>query len=262
MPQQRSDWWNQAQREQREFEAWLDRKEAPLARKVARSKNKLIKRISGAYTLSPSRDWLQWQLEHEAEVREILITMCNDVIPKRASLTLDSIRALKRWPNYEGYFKRIVDKWIAQEALNQAVTIAETTMDDVRRVIDKGIMQGLGVAVVAKEIRKVTALSLFRAKVVARTELHNASLYAQEETSKQAEVDFGIKLMKFWIPTLDARTRDAHAAMIGHAGVPVNDKFMVGGEKLSRPGDPAGSAGNVINCRCGMFMRELEFEIE
>ena len=31
---------------------------------------------------------------------------------------------------------------------------------------------------------------------------------------------------------------------------PVDEKFMVGGEELDFPRDPAGSAGNTINCGC------------
>jgi hypothetical protein len=36
--------------------------------------------------------------------------------------------------------------------------------------------------------------------------------------------------------------------------VPFNSKFSVGGESLQRPGDPNGSASNVINCRCSMIV--------
>jgi hypothetical protein len=146
--------------------------------------------------------------------------------------------------------------------LKQATTIAETTMSDVRRSIQRGLSEGLGIAVVARDIRKVANLSPYRAATVARTEIHNAALYASEEISKQAQVDFGLRLMKFWIPTQDGRTRDAHAAMAKHPGVEMDQKFRVGGEMLSRPGDPAGSAGNIINCRCSLVYRELEIDIE
>jgi hypothetical protein len=32
----------------------------------------------------------------------------------------------------------------------------------------------------------------------------------------------------------------------------MDQAFEVGGEMLMYPGDPAGSAGNVINCRCAI----------
>lgn len=46
-------------------------------------------------------------------------------------------------------------------------------------------------------------------------------------------------------------TRDAHAAAHGQRKNK-NGYFGVGGEYLRYPGDPKGSAGNVINCQCGM----------
>jgi uncharacterized protein with gpF-like domain len=52
-----------------------------------------------------------------------------------------------------------------------------------------------------------------------------------------------------WMAALDDRTRDAHGSADGQI-VKVDKPFNVGGEELMYPGDPAGSAENVINCRC------------
>jgi hypothetical protein len=38
--------------------------------------------------------------------------------------------------------------------------------------------------------------------------------------------------------------------------VGINEMFIVGGENLEFPGDPFGSPGNVINCRCTLFFEE------
>jgi hypothetical protein len=255
-------WWQQAQRDQRAFEAWLDRVEPPFARKVARSKNKLINKISSVYALSPDSAFSLYEREHRAEIERLLSDVYAKVIPKRAGDTLDGIRSLKRWPNYAGYFDRLIARWTSQNALENAIGISDTTMRDIQRIIKRGIADGMSSASVAREIRKVKALSVYRANVIARTEIHSASLFAQEEIAKQAQADFGIKLMKFWIPTLDARTRDAHAAMSRHPGVESGGKFIVGGASMTRPGDPAGGASNVINCRCGLVHREVEYQIE
>ena len=56
-------------------------------------------------------------------------------------------------------------------------------------------------------------------------------------------------LQKEWIAGLDGRTRDAHVAANGQRRN-MNEKFTVMGEQLNHPGDSAGSASNVINCRC------------
>ena len=47
----------------------------------------------------------------------------------------------------------------------------------------------------------------------------------------------------------DSKVRDDHAEADGQE-VGMDEAFDVGGEQLMYPGDPAGSAGNTINCRC------------
>lgn len=61
---------------------------------------------------------------------------------------------------------------------------------------------------------------------------------------------------KLWIAVMDANTRPAHADANGEQ-VLMDDTFDVGGEDLSFPGDPAGSAGNIINCRCSLAIVPL-----
>lgn len=256
------DWWKEAIKDQRKFEAWLVRAEIPVARKIARSKNRMVAKISALYAVAPDSQFALLQNQHRDEVAAILRKSYARVIPVSAKRTLDSIRKLKAWGEYNAYFERLIAYWTVTQTLKEATTIAETTMNDVRRSIQRGLSEGLGIAVVARDIRKVTNLSPYRAATVARTEIHNAALYASEEISKQAQVDFGLRLMKFWIPTQDGRTRDAHAAMSRHPGVEMNQKFRVGGEMLSRPGDPAGSAATTINCRCSLVYRELEIDME
>jgi hypothetical protein len=96
----------------------------------------------------------------------------------------------------------------------------------------------------------VTKLSLGRSRVIARTETHAAALFAQIESGRQAEKDLNIELVKTWLPTLDNRTREDHAEMASYGAIPLDEKFTVGGEEMDRPGDPAGSAAQVCNCRC------------
>lgn len=251
-----------AQQEQRAFEAWLDRVEPSVARKIARSKNRLIRRVSDAYAASPDSNFTLFERDHMREIEAILREVYAKVIPRRAADTLDAIRSLKRWPNYAGYFDRLIQMWASKYVAEKVIGISDTTMSDIKRIVNRAVDSGMSNAATAKEIRKVTAFSAFRAAAVARTEIHGAALFAQSEIAKQAQADFGIKLMKFWIPTIDARTRDAHAAMASASGVEVGGKFNVGGRMMDRPGDPSGGAGNVINCRCGLVHRELEYTIE
>ncbi len=59
------------------------------------------------------------------------------------------------------------------------------------------------------------------------------------------------ELQKIWIATLDGKTRPTHWAADG-ARVALNAPFIVGGEPLQYPADPAGSPGETYSCRCRM----------
>ena len=54
---------------------------------------------------------------------------------------------------------------------------------------------------------------------------------------------------KEWLTAVDGRERDAHRMANGQKRDPL-EPFNVGGELLMLPGDPRGSASNIINCRC------------
>jgi HK97 family phage portal protein len=87
----------------------------------------------------------------------------------------------------------------------------------------------------------------FETERIARTTMvaadNQGAIDAYEQSGEVAE--------KVWLATLDDRTRDAHIQAHGQK-VALNETFTVGGEELRFPGDPNGSAGNVINCRCAI----------
>ena len=58
-------------------------------------------------------------------------------------------------------------------------------------------------------------------------------------------------MQKEWTAARDERTRQAHADADGDI-VGMDESFNVGGEMMRFAGDPNGSAGNIINCRCGI----------
>jgi SPP1 gp7 family putative phage head morphogenesis protein len=57
-----------------------------------------------------------------------------------------------------------------------------------------------------------------------------------------------------WVSTIDEYSRDTHAAMDGET-VNIGERFNVGGELLLHAGDPAGSPGNIFNCRCTTMVK-------
>lgn len=82
-----------------------------------------------------------------------------------------------------------------------------------------------------------------RAKTVAVTEVHRAySMGGFALASRFSGT-------KTWISKDDSATRSGHRRAEGQT-VAVMQPFIVSGEALMFPGDPAGSASNVVNCRC------------
>ena len=95
-----------------------------------------------------------------------------------------------------------------------------------------------------------------RAEAIVRTELTRTMNLAHQSRAEQAAKTVpGMK--KRWMATGDRRTRPAHLEAhwaTYNNPIPVDQPFEVDGEKLMQPGDPLGSAGNTINCRCRMVL--------
>ena len=95
--------------------------------------------------------------------------------------------------------------------------------------------------------QKFGQYSKSQAERLIRTEATNAANMA---TLQSATDMFGQEnLQKEWMTSIDGRERSAHRAADAQI-VDFKERFLVGGEQLFNPGDPAGSAKNVVNCRC------------
>jgi len=119
-------------------------------------------------------------------------------------------------------------------------------MVTIARLIEKGMKDGQSVDDIARTISsQIVAVTRLRAAVISRTETHSAAGFGSLGTAKET----GLPLMKEWIAARDERTRASHSTADGQT-VPMDEPFIVDGEALMYPGDPNGSARNVINCRC------------
>lgn len=135
---------------------------------------------------------------------------------------------------------------------NRANEVANTTLDLARQSVAAGIEQGLGPAQIAQLIQDTVGGSVgaYRARMIARTETTAAFNFANLETVREMEESTGT-LMKVWVAATDERVRESHADADGQA-VTLDGTFSVGSDQLSFPGDPSGSAEEIINCRCTM----------
>jgi len=57
---------------------------------------------------------------------------------------------------------------------------------------------------------------------------------------------------KEWLATGDQRTRPDHREADGQV-VAIDRPFNIGGWPMQYPGDPAGPASEVVNCRCTLL---------
>lgn len=150
--------------------------------------------------------------------------------------------------------------------LSTAVNRMSNTPEQVYRQITDEIAQGVAagesvpqLAARVQTVFEVTGNPFWenRATVVARTEAQAAVNAGSLAGAGQQEIDTGRPMLKTWQATVSQpeRTRPAHLKADGQE-VPIRQPFTVGGEQLQYPGDPTGSAGNVIQCRCDLTFRE------
>jgi len=152
------------------------------------------------------------------------------------------------------FWEFMLNQWVSsrggQEARQTASTTRRDIMDSVQSALDSD--EAVTESQLTKRVLLAKGFSNFRAAAIARTETHNAAMFASINTAKKIGADVGLNLFKRWIPVQDGRTRDIHIAMSGSKAISMDAKFVVGGARMDRPGDPAGGARNVINCRCAL----------
>jgi len=88
----------------------------------------------------------------------------------------------------------------------------------------------------------------FRTERIVRTEVNRAANFGSLKGVQSTEFPHD----KVWLAAFTAGSRASHMDA-DNQKVDSNEPFVVDGEDLQYPGDPAGSAGNTINCLCSMI---------
>lgn len=94
-----------------------------------------------------------------------------------------------------------------------------------------------------------------RAQTIANTEVHRAWQAGTLAAAQYFQPATGPSWVKEWKTDLDGRERASHRRADGQVRR-LSEPFQVGGSMLMYPGDAAGPADEVINCRCDMIIRE------
>jgi len=147
------------------------------------------------------------------------------------------------------YFLRLSEEYISLEMIRRRITkVSETTREDIVTAINRTRQDADSFPAIAEAIaRAVPRISKTRGLLIARTEVHGAANYGAHGAAKET----GLDLQKEWVAVEDDRTRTSHSS-IDEQVRELDEPFDVGGERLMYPGDPNGSAGNIINCRCSI----------
>lgn len=122
--------------------------------------------------------------------------------------------------------------------------------------ITSGIIQGESIGKLANRVQNLSDANRSGAIRNARTAVTGAQNAGRQASYDRAK-EMGLPLRKRWIATKDNRTRHAHAVLDGQT-VPLDKPFKIEGSELMFPGDPAGRANLVWNCRCTMRAVEKE----
>jgi RNase P/RNase MRP subunit POP5 len=150
--------------------------------------------------------------------------------------------------NIIGFVSQLIQGVVSRIARNRLVAaeirgIAQNQREEVRRYLSESMTANLGAREIAKGL--TAKFSRDRALRIVRTE----TTYIWNTASLEGAKATGLRVKKIWLSTNDARTRDIHREANGQE-VGIDESFNVAGVQMQMPGDPAGGAKNVVNCRC------------
>lgn len=116
--------------------------------------------------------------------------------------------------------------------------------------ISRGISTGQMFAEIARNLSNYANISKNKAMTITVTEGHRIQNKATFDAQHKAKAK-GADVVKQWDAALDGRTRPSHRRVDGEIRE-LDEPFSNG---LMYPGDPQGSAKEVIRCRCALLQR-------
>ncbi len=165
-----------------------------------------------------------------------------DILPARAGEPQET-RSFDAW-------NEKIRQWVEAHAAEHVTEILDTSKSGIRRTLLNAIDAGMNSVDAAKAVDDVLqgwegGSDVYRAMMIARTEVHSAAGFGAHEAAAQS----GVAEEKCWISSNDPpRAREQHMDISGD-WIPMDEPFrMPDGAELQYPGD--GPPEHVINCRC------------
>lgn len=188
--------------------------------------------------LGPDGDFrAEWEDTYRRIVGETFIVGATDVAGANTTFTLRSPQVVAA-----------IDKRVGK----LAEYITEETAKQVTAAVRAAEIGGLSVAETARLIQATAygeQMTDTRATRIARTESAGAMSQGGWDQAQDANKEAGVDIYthKEWLAFSDQETRLTHTDAMGQGRIPMDEAF---GNGLQYPLDPAGDAGEVINCRC------------
>ena len=242
----------------RRYRDAVERKRLRMERAFAKELRKFFKRETQAIRKAAESP-LTFASSLDAELAGI------DLTPIYRSMYMAAVESFKipdpdqviKAEPFGAAWETVIEQHLLSYGLERITEIRRTTkalaLAQLEPVIESGLRDGLGIREIgANMARKISEYApraeRYRAERIARTEIVSASNWASMESVRISNVSD--QFLKRWLPAQQENTRVAHAEMINQPPIEMDELFEVDGEQLAYPGDPSGSPGNVINCRC------------
>jgi len=129
---------------------------------------------------------------------------------------------------------------------------AQQYTNQIKSELTQGLIQGEGYGKISKRITDKTGINAGKIIRIVRTEGHRVQSAARVlsiDKSFSAADRLGLKSSRYWIATIDNRTRDLHGKMDGQEADENGEYIFADGVRTKGPG-LSGVAEHDINCRC------------
>ncbi|MEQ9135748.1 MAG: phage portal protein [Thalassobaculum sp.] len=222
----------------------MDRREAELRQAMTRyfddQEARLISRIDGVKSFK-RKDLFGEAFDEQLEVRLAKTAVLPLIQRFLEEAGVDALALLGS--DYTFVLAAEIRSWIDNRADVFAGEITATTVKRLGAQFEESFTSGESRQQLIRRIEETyEGFTEERARTIARTEVHAATQKGTFEGYRQ-----GGSPIKIWVTVGDNDVRDSHR--IDGEERPINMPFSNG---LQFPGDPAGDAADVVNCRCSV----------
>lgn len=187
-------------------------------------------------------------------LQQYMFTMYSEVVTNAVATELANARSAGYLPlehRVDDILRSIIRTFYFDKIASRISEVTRTTTDLIKTTI-RSVFKKNPTATTQDIRNSILNMNSDRAKVIANTEVLTATNFGANTAFEL----LGGGLTKAWLTSRDVKVRDAHR-VADDQRMNENGKFFVGGQELAYPGDPAGSAANIINCRCTIYLVQI-----